>query len=74
MPLSVTRTKTFGPLVPTCRSIRPPSGVYLTAFETIFVMTCSMRSRSPLTSGIGPSQVRVMVWWWFCSALSFAAS
>ena len=25
-------------------------------------------------SGIGPSQGRVMVWWWFCSALSFAAS
>ena len=44
------------------------------AFETMFMTTCSMRSRSPLTSGMSSSSVRVMVWWWFCSALSFAAS
>ena len=74
MPLSATRTKTFLPLVPTVMSILPPSGVYLTALETMLVMTCSMRSRSPLTSGMSPSQVSVIVWWWFCSALSFAAS
>ena len=74
MPLSDTRTNTFLPLTPAVIWILPPSGVYLMALETMFMSTCSMRSRSPSTSGRSSGQSSVSVCPCVCSALSFAAS
>ncbi len=75
MPMPWSRTlKTASPFSATsCSAIRPPEGVYFTAFSSRFETTCSNRTGSPLTHTARSGRSSETMWW-YCSMRARAAS
>ena len=64
MPSSSTTIHTRSGRRPARMRIWPPSGVYLIALDTIFIITCIIRSRSAVTSGRPGSRSSSRWWLW----------
>ena len=72
MPLSSTSIHTLSPDCPADRTMRPPSGVYLMALDTMFIITCMIRSRSARTWGRSSGMASSTVWAWFWASMRIA--
>ena len=72
MPLSSTSIHTRSPVCPADSTIRPPSGVYLMALDTMFIITCMIRSRSARTWGRCSGRRSSTVWAWFWASIKTA--